>query len=98
MTGERLSDDEVEEALRDLEIWGVQFEKLATRVEFDSYENSVLFANRVFTLATDTDSKPEVTVSGDAVEIDIWTPDTGITSRDVEFARSIEQELRELDL
>lgn len=98
MTGEKLSGGEVGEALDDLDIWGVKFEKLATRVEFDDYRDAVDFANRVFSLVEDSPTSPEVKVTVDAVEIDVWTPDVGITREDIEIARDIERELRDMDL
>jgi pterin-4a-carbinolamine dehydratase len=98
MTGEKLSDEEIGEALDDLDIWGVKFEKLATRVEFDDYRNAVEFANKVFSLVEDSQASPEVKVTVDAVEIDAWTPDVGITDEDVKIAGEIEQELREMHL
>lgn len=98
MTGEKLSDEKISEILDGLDIWGVRFEKLATRVEFDDYRNAVDFANRVFSLVEDSTSTPEVKVTGEAVEIDAWTPDIGITQEDIGIAEDIEQELRDLDL
>ncbi|MFB6147488.1 MAG: 4a-hydroxytetrahydrobiopterin dehydratase [Candidatus Nanohaloarchaea archaeon] len=98
MSEEELPEEEVEEELEDLEIWGVQFGRLATRVEFDDYSNAVEFANLVFEVSSGRGQKPEVEVSGDAVEIDVWTPDVGITGEDIELASDIEEALRDLDL
>ncbi|MDY6773951.1 MAG: 4a-hydroxytetrahydrobiopterin dehydratase [Candidatus Nanohaloarchaea archaeon] len=98
MTQEQLSDDDIDKALDELEIWGFRFGKLATRVEFDSYQDSVSFANQVFSLAREEESKPEVKVTGEAVEIDVWTPDIGVTRGDLELAEDIEEKLRSTDL
>lgn len=97
MSGEALSDDEVDEALQDLKIWGVEFGKLATRVEFENYDEVTRFANTVFNIADEEGKYPEVEVHEDAVLIDIWTPDVGVTEEDVDLARKIEEKLRSMD-
>lgn len=96
--GDKLSDEEVEERLEDLEIWGYKFDKLKTRVEFDNYRESVFFANAVFSLAEEEFHHPEVTVEYGAVEIDLWSHDAdGVTERDVELAEKIEEKVRNID-
>lgn len=97
MTSDKLSDEEIDEELDGLQIWGMEFGKLATRVEFENYEDAVFFANQVFSLSEDQ-KKPKVTVTSDAVEIDVWTPDLGVTEDDMSLAEDIEQKLRSLDL
>ncbi len=93
-----LSDEELDEALEELEIWGVEFGKLATKVEFDSYRDAVFFANTVFSIAEDRFHHPEVTVEYGAVSIDLWSHDVdGITEKDIEMAREIEEKVRSID-
>ncbi len=53
------------------EIWGVEFGRLATRIQFESYSDAVEFANSVFELVEDEDFHPEVTVREGEVDIDI---------------------------
>lgn len=98
MSSQKLTDDEVDERLDEFQIWGFQFGKLATRVEFENYEDAVFFANQVFNLAEDRSHRPEVKVTDDAVEIDIWTPDIGVTESDFQLADDVEKKLRSLDL
>ena len=79
----------------DTEIWGVEFGRLATRIEFDVYSEATDFATEVFELAEEEGYYPEVLVSGESVEIDIER-DSG--ARGVEVARQIEDRLKNLDL
>lgn len=90
-----LSDDELEQKVSELRIWGFEAGKLATRVEFEEEDNAVLFANMVLSMTKDGSHSPEVKVDNDAVEIDIWTPDIGITQEDVDTADRIEKKLRQ---
>lgn len=95
---EELSDEELKQKLDELEIWGIEDGKLATRIEFDNYRDSVFFANTVFSLAEDEFHHPEVKVEYGAVEIDLWSHDVeDITSRDIELARRIRDSLSNLD-
>lgn len=94
----KVSDDRLKEKLGELQIWGVEDGKLATRVEFDNYRDSVFFANSVFSLAQEEFHHPEVTVEYGAVEIDLWShEENGITEKDLEMAQSIEIKLSNLD-
>ena len=98
MTEEILSEDELQEELEQLEIWGVEMDKLVTRVEFDNYKESVFFANTVFSLAEAEFHHPEVTVEYGAVEIDLWSHEAGgITAADIELAKKIEEKLSQID-
>lgn len=97
MTG-LLEGEELEEKVQELEIWGVEFDKLATRAEFDNYRDAVFFANAVFSLAEAKFHHPEVKVEYGAVEIDLWShEEEGITDKDIELAKEIEEKLGDID-
>lgn len=93
----KLSEEEIQEKLENLQIWSRSGEKLVTRVEFDNYKQSAFFANTVFTLAESHFHHPEVKVEYGAVEIDLRSHDVdGITGRDFELAEEIEQKVGEI--
>lgn len=95
---EELSEDEIKENLDDLKIWGIENGKLVTRVEFDNYRESVFFANTVFSLSEKHFHHPSVKVEYGAVEIDLWSHDVeGLTERDFELAKEIEEAVGEID-
>ncbi|MFB6192773.1 MAG: 4a-hydroxytetrahydrobiopterin dehydratase [Candidatus Nanohaloarchaea archaeon] len=95
---EKLSDEEVDERLEGLEIWGIKAGKLSTRVEFEGYRDAVFFANTVFSLAEEEFHHPEVKVEYGAVEIDLWSHDVeGLTERDFRLAERIEEKVRGID-
>lgn len=98
MSEETLSDDEVEEKLEELEIWGVVGDKLATEVEFNSYKEAVFFANTVYSIAEKQFHHPKVTVEYGSVIIDVTTHEAeGLTEADFEFAEEVEENLGEMD-
>ena len=95
---ETLTDEELDEALENLQIWGIEAGKLATRVEFEDYKETVFFANTVFSLAEEEFHHPEVTVEYGAVEIDLWShEEEGITGKDIDMAEEIEKRLEKMN-
>lgn len=93
-----LSEDEIENGLEDMKIWGLQNDKLVTRIEFDNYRNACFFANTVFSLAERDFHHPKVVVEYGAVEIDLWSHDSeGLTEKDFELAEKIEEMASEID-
>lgn len=94
---EKLDTEEIDKKLENLDIWGHKADKLVTRIEFDSYKETVFFANSVFSLAEEYFHHPTVSVEYGAVEIDIWTHEVeGVTEKDFELARDIENKLRQI--
>ncbi len=93
-----LSKEKVEKLIENLDIWGVQDEKLVTRVEFDDYRDACFFANTVFSIAEKEFHHPKVVVEYGAVEIDLWSHDVeGLTERDFELAEKIEENVSKID-
>ena len=94
---ELLSEDEVSEALENLSIWGIEQDRLVTRIEFDDYKESVFFANTVFSIAEAHFHHPEVKVEYGAVSIDLWSHEAeGITQKDIEMAKEIEEKVADI--
>ena len=97
MTDSRLSKDEVSEALENLSIWGVEMDKLVTKIEFEDYKEAVFFANTVFSIAETRFHHPEVKVEYGAVSIDLWSHEAeGITQDDIDMAKEIEQKVSDI--
>ena len=95
---ETLTDEELDEALENLQIWGIEAGKLATRVEFEDYKETVFFANTVFSLAEEEFHHPEVAVEYGAIEIDLWSHEQeGITGKDIDMAEEIERRLGKMN-
>lgn len=94
---DKLSEDEISEALENLGIWGVEQDRLVTRVEFDGFKEAVFFANTVFSIAESRFHHPEVKVEYGAVSIDLWSHEAeGITQEDIEMAEEIEEKIADI--
>ena len=94
---EKLSDDEISEALENLAIWGVEQDRLVTKVEFDDYKEAVFFANTVFSIAEARFHHPTVKVEYGSVSIDLRSHEAeGITQDDIEMAEEIEEKVSEI--
>jgi len=93
-----LSESDIEEHLEDLKIWGLEGDRLVTRIEFDGYRDACFFANTVFSLAEKEFHHPKVVVEYGSVEIDLWSHDSdGLTERDFKLARKIEDSVGDID-
>jgi len=91
---DKLEQDEIKNHLDDLNIWGIEDEKLVTKVEFEDYKEACFFANSVFSLADKHFHHPKVVVEYGSVEIDIWSHDAeGLTERDFKLAKEIEEQI-----
>ncbi|MFB6180652.1 MAG: 4a-hydroxytetrahydrobiopterin dehydratase [Candidatus Nanohalobium sp.] len=97
MAEEPLTEEEVRGKMENLEIWGVEDNKLATRIEFNDYKEACFFANTVFSLAEKNFHHPKVSVEYDAVEIDLWSHDVeGLTEKDFQLAEEVEDALKSI--
>ncbi|MFP4229760.1 MAG: 4a-hydroxytetrahydrobiopterin dehydratase [Candidatus Nanohaloarchaea archaeon] len=95
---EKLGPEKIDEKMEGLEIWGIQDEKLVTRIEFGDYREACFFANTVFSLSEKEFHHPEVKVEYGAVEIDLWSHDVeGLTQKDFELAEKIEEAAKDID-
>lgn len=86
--------EELGERISELEIWGIQFERLATRVEFEKYGNAVEFVNEVFDLVDDHEHYPRIKVERNHVDIDVG--DEKIGEEDLDLAEDIERKLKDM--
>lgn len=97
MSDDKLSDEEISEELENLNIWGVEMDRLVTKVEFDNYKEAVFFANTVFSIAEARFHHPEVKVEYGAVSIDLWSHEAeGITQQDIDMAKEIEEKVSDI--
>lgn len=96
---ETLSDQEIEQRLENLDIWGLLGEDtLATSVEFESYKEACFFAYQVFSVAEEQFHHPKITVEYGKVNIDVKTHEAdGLTEKDFEFAEAVQERLGDVE-
>ncbi|MDQ3797855.1 MAG: 4a-hydroxytetrahydrobiopterin dehydratase [Acidobacteriota bacterium] len=91
MERRKLSAEEIEANLADLNDWTVANEKLSKRFEFKNFAESLDFVNRVGEIAERHDHHPDILLGWGYAEFFITTHDRGgITERDFELAKQID--------
>ncbi len=91
MERKKLTDEEVENSLADLNDWKAENENLKKHFEFKNFAESLGFINRVGALAEKLDHHPDILFGWGYAEFFITTHDAGgITQRDFQLARAIE--------
>lgn len=91
MGQKKLSAEEIENALSNLNGWQTEGSRLKKRFEFKNFAASLEFVNRIGAIAEQRDHHPDVCFGWGYAEFSITTHDAGgITERDFELVRAIE--------
>ena len=92
MERRKLSAEEIEANLPDLDDWTVANDKLSKKFEFKNFAASLDFVNRVGAIAERRDHHPDILFGWGYAEFFITTHDAGgITERDFALAREIDK-------
>jgi len=90
MERKKLTNEEIDAALADLDGWKTADDKLSKRFEFENFAESLAFVNAVGELAETADHHPDITFGWGYAVIELTTHDrSGITSLDVALANKI---------
>jgi 4a-hydroxytetrahydrobiopterin dehydratase len=86
----RLSDEEIDERLADLDGWKREGEAIQRTFELGDFKGSVDFVNRLTPEAEDMNHHPDLAISWNQVTVTITThSEGGLTENDFELARRI---------
>lgn len=92
MERKKLSDEEIEKALNDLEGWKVESKNLKKRFQFKNFAEALDFVNKVGTIAEEKDHHPDIYFGWGYAEFEITTHDSGgLTHNDFELAKAIDR-------
>jgi 4a-hydroxytetrahydrobiopterin dehydratase len=92
MERRKLSADEIEANLADLDEWTAASDKLSKKFEFASFAESLSFVNRVGEIAERHDHHPDILFGWGYAEFFITTHDRGgITDFDFALAKEIDR-------
>jgi 4a-hydroxytetrahydrobiopterin dehydratase len=92
MERRKLTAEEIEERLSDLQDWTVANDKLARKFTFKNFAEALEFVNKVGEIAERRDHHPDILFGWGYAEFFITTHDAGgITARDFELAREINE-------
>lgn len=88
---EKLTDEQINAALNELEGWETQEDFITKSFEFENFAEALSFVNRVGEIAEKADHHPDIMFGWGYAEIALTTHDAGgVTEKDFELARQIE--------
>ncbi len=91
MERKKLSAEEIENALADLDGWKPENENLKKRYEFKNFAESLAFVNRVGAIAERRDHHPDICFGWGYAEFSITTHDRGgLTENDFALAKEVD--------
>jgi len=91
MERRKLSHNEIEQAIKGLNGWRAEDDKLVKRFEFPNFAESLAFVNKVGEKAEAANHHPDIKFGWGYAEFEITTHDRGgITDFDFALAREIE--------
>ncbi len=91
MARKKLSDEEIQTALTDLNGWKIDGVNLKRRFKFANFLEALEFVNRVGAIAESRDHHPDIFFGWGYAEFSITTHDTGgLTQNDFDLAKAIE--------
>ena len=87
----KLNPESIRGWLRNRRGWKRRSNKLVKNFSFDSFRDSIVFVNRVATLADSYDHHPDIDIRYTTVTLTLSTHDArGITEKDLELAEQID--------
>jgi len=91
MSRRKLSVEEIEVALAELDGWKVVGKKLIKHYEFDNFAQSLEFVNKIGVVAEKADHHPDIKFGWGYADIELTTHDTGgLTHNDFGVAGKID--------
>ena len=87
----RLSDDQIEQKLRELPAWTREGDSLVCEFKFEDFQASVDFVNRITPPAEEMNHHPDIAISWNKVDLTLSThSEGGLTENDFELAARID--------
>ena len=94
----RLTDDQIETALRGLQGWERAGDEIVRTIEFPEFMAGISFVNHIAQLAEAADHHPDIDIRYRNVRFALSThSEDGVTEKDVELARQINSSLASLE-
>ena len=88
---DRLNDESIEGWLAGRKGWKRKEEKLTKEFRFPSFRDSIVFINRVASLADELDHHPDIHISYSTVNLSLTTHSAnGLTDKDIQLAERVD--------
>ena len=87
----KLSEQEIQEKLKELSGWKIQGEKIEKEFSFEDFPEAIKFVERVAAIAEEEDHHPDIHIFYNKVKIVLFTHDVGgVSKKDIIFAARID--------
>lgn len=91
MMSEKLNEQSIQSWLEKRPGWTHKNGQLVKEFRFESFRNTIVFVNRVASLADEADTVPDMDIRQVKVRLALHTPDVdGITQKDLDLAQRID--------
>ncbi|MGD2121180.1 MAG: 4a-hydroxytetrahydrobiopterin dehydratase, partial [Gemmatimonadota bacterium] len=88
---EKLNRQSVQSWLENRPGWKAKRDCLVKEFQFKSFRDTIVFVNRIASLADETDHRPAIDIRDEMVRLTLTTPDVGgITQKDLDLAQRID--------
>lgn len=88
---EKLNEESIEGWLEGRDGWKLKDNTLVKRFQFPSWRDSIVFVNRLATIADDHEHHPDIDIRFDNVKVTLTTHDVGgLTEKDLAVAEQID--------
>ena len=88
---ELLNDESIAGWLQGRQGWKRKGDALTKEYSFESFRNTIVFVNRVASLADDADHHPDIDIRYDKVRLTLSTHESGgITEKDLDLAERVD--------
>jgi 4a-hydroxytetrahydrobiopterin dehydratase len=92
MSRQKLSSEEIEDSLKELNDWKVEGKFLRKSFKFENFAESLEFINKVGEIAESADHHPDITFGWGYADIELTTHDTGgLTHNDFDIGKKIDE-------
>lgn len=92
MKRKKLSAEEIEKSLNELDGWKVESKNLRKRFEFNNFAEALNFVNKAGAIAEKKDHHPDINFGWGYVEFSVTTHDAGgLTNNDFDLAKQIDE-------
>jgi 4a-hydroxytetrahydrobiopterin dehydratase len=91
LMAEKLNRQSVQDWLAKRPGWKVRGQSLVKEFVFRSFRDTIVFVNRIASLADETSHRPDIDIRDNLVRLSLTTPEVGgISQKDLELAQRID--------
>ncbi len=88
---EKLNKQSIQDWLEKRPGWKVKGQALVKEFTFNSFRDTIVFVNRVASLADETDHRPAIDIRDSLVRLALTTPEVkGVSQKDLELAQRVD--------